>query len=262
MPPDFDAIAADILAALAGPHQIAPPSRAPGGLDAVRALAVADRVRAGLGGTRVGRKVGFTNASLWEPYGVDGPIWGEITGERLLTGAEPVALAPVLEPRIEPEIVLGLGRAPQPGMDRAALAACIDWVAPGFEIVESIYPGWSFSGPDTIAAQGLHRCLVLGRRLAATPDRLAGLAQVPLDLRRGGEAMATGIGANVLGGPLEVLAHLVGMLDPAHALSDGEMISTGTLTDALRIAPGETWSASYGGVMEVEVRIELVREQG
>src|SRR5215510_15491536 len=54
----------------------------------------------------------------------------------------PFALAPFAEPRIEPEIVFRLAAAPSPEMDEAALFGCIDWVAQGFEIVHSVFPGW------------------------------------------------------------------------------------------------------------------------
>jgi hypothetical protein len=59
-------------------------------------------------------------------------------------------------PRIESEIIFKLALAPAPGMDETALLACIDWVGHGFEIVQSIFPGWKFSAPDAVAAFGLH----------------------------------------------------------------------------------------------------------
>lgn len=39
-------------------------------------------------------------------------------------------------------------------MDEIELSACIDWVALGYEIVQSMYPGWQFAAADTIAAGG------------------------------------------------------------------------------------------------------------
>ncbi len=57
-------------------------------------------------------------------------------------------------------------------MNNKQLADCVEWVAPGFEIVQSIYPDWKFSVEDSIAAQGLHGCLVLGDKIAATHDVL------------------------------------------------------------------------------------------
>jgi 2-keto-4-pentenoate hydratase len=77
------------------------------------------------------------------------------------------------EPRIEPEIVFGLGKAPSPTMDEAALLDCIDWIALGYEIVQSIFPGWKFAASDTIAANGLHGALLVGARPAIAPRKEA-----------------------------------------------------------------------------------------
>ena len=74
------------------------------------------------------------------------------------------SLTGLVEPRIEPEIAFQFGLAPAPGMDETALLACIDWVGHAFEIVQSIFPGWKFSAPDTVAAFGLHGALLIGAR--------------------------------------------------------------------------------------------------
>jgi 2-oxo-3-hexenedioate decarboxylase len=256
MTTDPDQRARQIAEALAAPRQIAPLVwDDPAGL--TDAHAVAARLRAMQGRRRVGCKVGFTNRGIWPLYGVDRPIWGEIQQETLLPAGQPVALAPFSEPRIEPEIVLGLGRRPLPGMSRAELLACIEWVAPGFEIVQSIYPGWRFSVADAIAAQALHGGLLLGDRLAASAERLKGLPDVTVALSCDGQTRAAGAGRNALDGPLEVLAHLVELLGPEDALEAGEMVTTGTLTDAFPVAPGESWSAHYGGSLEATLSVRF-----
>jgi 2-oxo-3-hexenedioate decarboxylase len=60
--------------------------------------------------------------------------------------------------------------------------------------------------------------------------------------------MAQGISANVLDGPLSALRYLVALLadDPHNAqLAAGEIVSTGTLTRALPVKPGETGAPSW-----------------
>ena len=70
-------------------------------------------------------------------------------------------------------------------------------------------------------------------------------------LKRSGRKVDEGIGANVLDGPMQALAHLVEVLalqpnfDQLHA---GEIVSTGTLTDAHPVKPGETWSTAFEGL--------------
>jgi 2-oxo-3-hexenedioate decarboxylase len=127
-------------------------------------------------------------------------------------------------------------------------------VAHGFEIVQSIFPGWRFRAADCVADGGLHGALVLGPRRnipeaerAALPARLSGLR---VTLSRNGEMVDAGSGANVLDGPVEALAHLVVVLGKDRLnppIKAGEMVSTGTLTRAFPIFAGERWSTEIHG---------------
>ncbi|MEX0339029.1 MAG: 2-keto-4-pentenoate hydratase [Arenibacterium sp.] len=249
MTDDPETLADQIAAALAASNQIAPvfAGVSPPPLDA--AYAIAARVRSRQGGRRVGLKVGFTNRGIWPVYQVDRPIWGVVYTETLLAPDQPVNAARFSLPRIEPEIVLGLARAPERGMSLAECADCIDWVAPGFEIVQSIYADWKFSVADAVAAQSMHGGLVLGEKRAATPETLAELNREKVALMKEGQSIETGFGANALDGPLSVLHHLVALLPETDALEAGELVTTGTLTDAWPIAAGETWAARYEGVL-------------
>lgn len=250
-------LAAEAHDALTNANAVAPFSRRghrPSEAEAYEAAAILRDLR---GARVVGRKIGFTNRNIWPLYNIAQPIWGDVTEESLLHGA-PVSLSRYVEPRLEPEIVLGLGAPPAPDMDKAALGACIDWVAPGFEVVQSIYPGWAFETADTIIAGGLHGGLLIGRRTAATPEVLAGLPDVRVILSRNGEEAERGIGANALDGPVSALRHLVQVLanDPHNPpLAAGEVVTTGTLTDAWPLHPGEAWTARYSGVIEAELAL-------
>jgi 2-oxo-3-hexenedioate decarboxylase len=253
----IEARARQIVQALTTPKQITPASMEPNSLSLEEAYAVAAQVQSLQGRQRVGLKVGFTNRSIWPVYGVDRPIWGEIYADGLFATNQPVPLAGFSEPRIEPEIVLGFRDVPSAEMDGQKLKDCIEWVAPGFEIVQSIYPNWTFSVEDSIAAQALHGCLVLGEKIPATAEVLSGLPAVPLQLRRAGETVENGKGVNALGGPIDVLAHLTPLLSEERALKAGELLTTGTLTDAWPVSPGECWSAYFGGVMAVELTVQF-----
>ena len=94
-----------------------------------------------LGWQAVGRKIGFTNRTIWELYGVDRPIWAHVWDRTVLFGAESVSLGSLVEPRIEPEVVFKL-RAPVPvGAHALEVLDCVEWMAPGFEIVQSHFAG-------------------------------------------------------------------------------------------------------------------------
>jgi len=205
----------------------------------------------------VGRKIGFSNTGIWPLYGVDRPMWNYVWDTTLLTGTGTggrVRLAGFPEPRIEPEIVLHLAAAPEPGMDEVAILACIDRVAHGFEIVHSIYPGWKFTAAQSAAAFGLHGILVLGPWQDIRDDRAVWgrqLADFSVTLRKDGARIEAGHARNVLGGPLRALRYLVDVLaaEPeGAALQPGELVSTGTLTNAHPVTPGEVWSTEFGGL--------------
>ncbi len=160
-----------------------------------------------------------------------------------------------MQPRIEPEVVFKLKAAVPPTNDQQAVLACIDWVAPGFEIVQSHFPDWKFEAADCTAAFGLHGALVVGTPIALTErNRAAIAAALPtftLTLRRGRTIVDRGVGANVLGSPALALVHLARVLatQPQFPpLEGGEIVTTGTVTDAWPVAAGETWASDYGAL--------------
>ncbi|GJD65793.1 2-keto-4-pentenoate hydratase [Methylobacterium frigidaeris] len=226
---------------------------------AYRVTAAVRRMREARGARVVGRKIGFTNTTIWDEYAVHAPIWGyvyDITLHRLTDCRGSFDLSGVVEPRIEPEIVFGLCRSPEPDMDERSLLSCIEWVAHGFEVVQSLFPGWRFTAADTVAAFGLHGALLIGPPTAVMPATIESwhewLASFRITLSRDGIEADRGRAENVLGrGPLAALQHLVEVLarDPeSPPLAPGEVITTGTLTRALPISAGETWSTRFEGL--------------
>ncbi len=222
--------------------------------DAYHVTALANDLRVAKGYKPVGRKAGFTNRQMWDEYGVRAPNWGYVYDRTLHDLAVPLPLALYAEPKIEPEIMFGLSAAPSPGMDDAALLSCITWVAHGFEIVQSIFPGWKFSLPDCTAANAMHGALLIGpRRNIGTHAKewLRTLSQFEVELYCDEKLMERGRGSNVLEGPLSAVRYIVEMLahDPNNPpLAAGEIISTGTLTRALPVKAGETWTTKLKGI--------------
>jgi 2-oxo-3-hexenedioate decarboxylase len=206
----------------------------------------------------LGRKIGFTNRTIWPRYGVYQPMWAHVWSNTVHFAADGNAslpLASFVQPRIEPEVVFKL-RAPVPVTDDPlALLAAVEWVAPGFEIVQSHFPDWKFKAPDCTAACGLHGALVVGPPVAlddAQRTRLAAaLPTCTVTLSRGGKVIDRGVGANVLDSPALALGHLARLLagqPDQPPLAAGEIVTTGTITDAWPVAAGEIWSSDYGAL--------------
>ncbi|MBL8473979.1 MAG: fumarylacetoacetate hydrolase family protein [Rhodocyclaceae bacterium] len=258
--PQLDQIATEMSAARRNARPIACFTPRHPGFDLAGAYAVAARLHAehvAAGAIPVGRKIGFTNSALWEVYGVGHPIWAYVyddTVSRPRGRPAHCSLEGLVQPKIEPEIVLHFHRAPPPGADVAAIADCIDWCTQGFEIVQSHFPDWRFSPADAVADNSLHGYLVLGQTVPLASlgdDPVGALERFGVDLFCDGKLCASGRGANALGNPLAALAHLVALLDsqsPAVALKAGEIVTTGTLTAALDIQPRQTWHTELSGI--------------
>lgn len=137
---DLQPIAAKVIASLAGHGQIPTFSDLRPSLDLEKAYRVTPLLRAAFearGEKITGSKIGFTNRDMWRAHGVRGPIWGYCTDRTTYELEDtPVQLVKdFAEPRIEPEIMFGLKKAPLPTMDQSALLDCIDWVSLGYEVV-------------------------------------------------------------------------------------------------------------------------------
>lgn len=264
-----DALATRLLAAFDAGTPLSPLTAEDPAFDVPAAydvLAEIDRRRRARGWQAVGRKIGFTNRSLWSRYNVDRPMWAHVWRETLVDapdGRAEVSLERTCEPRIEPEVVLGIGGAVPGAGDARAILAAVAWIAAGFEVVQSPFPQWKFAPPDCTAAFGMHRALVVGPRLALDDGlRDALVTRLPaceLTLRRDGAVVERGQGAAVLDSPALALGHLVRLLAAQPAmppLAPGELVTTGTLTDAWFVAAGQTWSSDYGelGVRGLDLR--------
>ncbi|MDO9436890.1 2-keto-4-pentenoate hydratase [Hydrogenophaga sp.] len=203
-----------------------------------------------------GFKVGFTNRTIWPRYNVFAPIWGSVWDSTLTlcNGEGAISLARTCQPRLEPEVVFGMKATPALGATLEQLFDAIEWVAPGFEIVQSHLPDWKFLPADTVADGALHARLLVGRRvpvreLASNASALdALLASASVALLRNGDAVEQGHGRNVLDSPLRALLHFVETLRActgAPELQAGDVVTTGTWTDAWPVLPGEEWSAHF-----------------
>jgi 2-oxo-3-hexenedioate decarboxylase len=262
--------AAEVIAVSRAGGQVQPFSSRYTDFTFADAYEIAQRVRdirVASGETVIGRKIGFTNRTVWDGYGLSAPIWGymyDSTIQDLSSLNARFKLAGLAEPRIEPEIVLQLARSPHPDMTDEALLGCIDWIAHGFEIVQSIFPGWAFEPPDAVAAQGVHVALLIGERHPTSRARERwgeALSNFRIKLLRDGKVMTHGHAHDVLGGPIHALRFLVRELahrPASEPLRSGEIVTTGTLTQAMPAAPEETWATVLTGidVEGLQVRFE------
>jgi 2-oxo-3-hexenedioate decarboxylase len=210
------------------------------------------------GSRQIGRKIGFTNRSIWALYGVDAPMWAHLYDDTVSyakDGKAQVSLAGTVSPRMEPEILFKL-RAPVPVgcNDPERILRSAEWYAHSVEIVHSHFD-WKFKLADATADWACHAHLVIGEaqaiRAADIPALALALPEIKAALLKDGARQIEGIGANVLGSPAHALGFLADLLSEQpfmQQLAAGEIVSTGTITDALPVKPGETWSTEITGL--------------
>ena len=264
------AIAQEMKAAQDQGRQIEPFTSRLSGFDDALAYEVSHLIheaRINEGAVPVGRKIGFTNPGMWSLYGVRGPVWAYVydtTVVHLSAARAKCHIGRFSEPKIEPEIVVHFRSAPPVSDDLAEILACVDWIAHGIEIVQSHFPGWKFQAADTIADCALHGTLLVGepqdaRRLGA--DLTTALKCFAVTLSCDGKVREVGTGSNVLGSPLAAIAHLLAVMakqPQAMPLQANELVTTGTLTPALPIHAGETWSTELNGIALAGICVQFV----
>ena len=258
---DPRALAEELAAAYAGKRLVAAPTSREGGLDLPAAYAVERelvRMRTAAGHRTVGVKVGFANKAMWRVLKLDTLVWAHMyddTVRHAPANEATLSIAAMVAPKIEPEIVFKI-RKPLPvgDADPAAVLDAVESISLGFEIIDCVYPDWKFTPIDFVAAYGLHAGLIVGAPLAVTagtiPSLIDQLAAFTVTLKKNGEAVAQGAGKNSLKSPALCLGELGAAIakQGAPPLAAGELVSSGTLTEAQLLAPGDTYTAVVEGI--------------
>ena len=234
--------------------------------DGYRVAAELHELRVRRGEKPVGRKIGFTNRNIWPQYGATSPIWAHVYDRTLVVaerGGATVSLRGAARPRLEPEIAFKLKSAlPADVTEPAQILQTVEWLAPSFEIVDCHFRDWKFKPADAAADFSFHWKLIVGTPHQIGREEITEMAEricsCEVTLRQGDTIRDRGVGANALGHPATALAFLADTISrqPRFApLTAGEIITTGTLTSALPIRPGEHWASEYTGIPVTGLRL-------
>ena len=256
---DPKSLAQEITDAYAKRELIPAPSARDGGIDLDTAYAVeADmtRARRAAGHQTVGWKVGYANKAMWRALKLETLVWAHMYDDTVRYADwndTKLSIAPMFSPKIEPELVFKLARPPA-SADPVAVLEATEWIALGFEIIDCVFPDWTFQPADFVAARGLHAALVIGEPVYVEPEDIARLvtelADFTVRLLRNNELVEEGAGKNALKSP----ALCVGELSEAmkrrggETLQAGDLVSTGTLTTSMPMTAGDVWIAALSGI--------------
>lgn len=199
----------------------------------------------------MGRKIGLTAKAVQRQLGVDEPDFGMLFADMALGDGEEVGLSRVMQPKVEAEVALVLGRdLTAADCSLAEVISATAYALPAIEIVGSRIRNWDIRLVDTIADNASSGLFVLGaepKSLRGLDLRLAGMC---MELR--GEPVSLGAGAACLGNPLNAAVWLARkMVAVGHPLVAGDVIMTGALGPMVAAAPGDVIDVRIGGLGSV-----------
>ena len=205
-----------------------------------------------------GIKVGFTNKTIWDKYSVNAPIYGFMYSSTVLNTRQSFSPEKFLEPKFEPEIFFRLSKKPHSEMSDIDLIACCESFGIGVELVQSIYKGWTFKLPDTVAGFGLHGQYKILEEMAIPSDEnnrvvlIDQLKNFNLTLKKNSKVMEHGKSKNILEeSPLAALRSYIEFCETnIDWLILNGPITTGTITDAYDINKADVFSCELDRLFE------------
>jgi len=199
----------------------------------------------------VGRKIGLTSKVVQKQLGVDSPDFGMLFADMALADGDEVPAGGVLQPKVEAEVALVLGRdLPHAEPTLADVIAATAYALPAIEIVGSRIDKWDIRLVDTVADNASAGLFVLG----TTPVKLDGLdlRLAGMVMERRGDQISLGAGAACLGNPLNAALWLARTMVAVGApLKAGDIVMTGALGPMAPVAPGDVVDVRIAGLGSV-----------
>jgi 2-oxo-3-hexenedioate decarboxylase len=201
----------------------------------------------------VGAKLGLTSKAKQRVMNVDAPLYGFVTGSMLAPYGDPVDVASLIHPRVEPEIAFLLARDVEAPATVTSILAATEAVFGAIDVLDSRYDNFRFRLPDVVADNASAGLFLLGPR-ALSPRDAGDLGLLGCVLRVDGEVEAAATGAAVMGHPAASVAWLANQLaGRGQHLQAGWLIFSGGLTEPIPLTPGLAVTAEFHGLGTIEV---------
>jgi len=225
---------------------------------AVQAALVARKLAAGR--HVIGWKIGLTSRAMQTALGIDIPDSGVLLDDMAFANGATVPKGRFIQPRIEAEIAFVM-KAPLSGKaTREEVLAATDHVAPAIEILDTRIlradpaTGQSRKIFDTISDNAANAGIVLGD---GKFDPRVDLRWQGAIVSANGQVEETGLGAGVLGDPIEGILWLAARMESyGQRIEAGQVILSGSFIRPLECPPGTDIKADFGDWGEVSCRFE------
>jgi 2-keto-4-pentenoate hydratase len=223
--------------------------------DKDEAFAIQTAARKKLGWRICGWKIGCTSERAQKMLGTDGPFPGPVYRERMFRSGDHVPTHETNVLTIEPEIAFTMARE-LPARGKAygveEVLSAIASVHASIEVVNPRLPN-GFADPVEwyIADGALNDALVLGNAVKPLPR--GAYSAIANEAFVNGASVGKGVGANALGGPELALTWLANdLIAKGEQLREGDVISTGIITDIFFGKHGDKVRAVYTELGEIE----------
>lgn len=252
---DIEVLGAELAKARLAPTRLddypcAPP------VDLEQAYLVQNAMAAQMGSTVVGWKIGVTSKIAREMLGLDEPFSGPLFEEFVLQSPAKFEVSPNDLRIVEAEIGFRLKNSLEPRHEpysKAEVVANIATVHPVFEVVNKRLPGNLKDNACWLVADGgVDHAFIYGPGIVFDPQMDLSAETVTVNLE--GELATTGIGANALGNPLDVVVWLANHLSARNiALKAEDWVSTGLIADVVIADVGATIVAEFKNIGTVSL---------
>ena len=212
-------------------------------------------------GAVAGYKIAYTTTALQQASGISEPVAGVILASNVRHSPAVLDSADFLQPGIECEVGVRLGRdLPASGApyDRDGVSEAVSEVMTAFEVVDNRRT----QGQDTqtqllttISSNILNAGVVLGQPVSDWQGiNLPGCRGY---MEINGDLVGEGMGADVMGHPLEPLAWLANALaDQGRELKAGMVVITGSIVSPKWLAAGDSALIEIEGLGKAELSVK------
>jgi 2-keto-4-pentenoate hydratase len=211
------------------------------------------------GGSVIGYKIACTNTVAQQQLNVDGPFSGNLISAFCFDSPARVAADPFFMRVVEAEFGFRMAQDLPPvtrPREREEVAAAVEGVIPGIEIVDSRFDSWTTIGALSLIAD--NACNAAWVKSALLKNwRGIDLATQAVKVMVNGKVVREGSGSAVLGHPLNALLWLSNSLNSGGVgLRAGQYITTGVTTEVYMAERGDRITADFGAVGQAEVVFE------